>query len=833
MSTNDSNSRPTKRGRYKLYNEDSNAKIPKTTAWRLGLRQMVSNSELTQQCTTEARVDCTIEDPNFNENFCGAGDEEKEDVDFDNQGDGFVNENLANFLKSNSQSVNFNVKYSPNEISFLLLTLSISQNFTLTSTCKLFRLMNVILGTDVFPNTKFEFEKIFNPSIKTDFNYACKSCGNLLGCKDSNVDVANIKCCCGALTSRIGIQSDETFITLNIESQLAHLFDIGAISCEPLEPNTKCNDITGGTLYREIDSKIRTTLNGQGKNIYLSCVFNADGAPMDNSSSITPIFRMINEANFKFRGKNLILAALWYGGSKPRMEVFLKPFVKMMKKYSEEGVTLNIKGEQVTIYLTGTCCCVDSVTRAQIQGVTGVNDHFCCSWCLIKGVATTDKSGRAVVKYAKKVLTNLEPLTYIYYVPNLRTEKNFASAYENLFENEFEKLDGVGIVSPCIDSPEFKMVWGFIPDYVHCVLLGTTRRFIKICSTHEGSKYFFGDSDTIQIIDNYLKNIRPPKIVQKVPLLISMQNLMNSREAENWLLFYSVPILSQILPTAYVQHWKLLVGSMQLLLQDEVSATDVEKAEKMLEIFTADTEKLYGTCEMTYDIHQLTHFGQSVRLWGPLWAHTAYPFEAALKTSKKIIEDTKGVPHQIVQRINLTNCLSFMERFIDVKDEELQTFCHSLLDCRKVTFSKKSGKDQTLLGKNQPSVSRPPNFPRDVNFYEYEKVVSKGVLYSKAAKKKAKFDDSYIVLKNGRFCHIVNIISEGNLEDVYLIVRYLVCIDVENLIGTKKIAAVEDEEKFIKLEKVKGPAVYVKIKNDSGFDNWITVVPRKHFLMNM
>ena len=66
-------------------------------------------------------------------------------------------------------------------------------------------------------------------------------------------------------------------------------------------------------------------------------------------------------------------------------------------------------------------------------------------------------------------------------------------------------------------------------------------------------------------------------------------------EYRAWLLFYSVPVLSGLLPSCYHKHLQYLVCSLHILLGDCITRADLTLAEEMLEVFCKDFEKLYGT----------------------------------------------------------------------------------------------------------------------------------------------------------------------------------------------------------------------------------------------
>lgn len=74
----------------------------------------------------------------------------------------------------------------------------------------------------------------------------------------------------------------------------------------------------------------------------------------------------------------------------------------------------------------------------------------------------------------------------------------------------------------------------------------------------------------------------------------------------------------------------LLVSVIYLLLQEEISHADIDKAEAMLLEFTFRFQFLYGESAMTFNVHLLSHLAKSVHLWGPLWAKSVLRMQMAI-----------------------------------------------------------------------------------------------------------------------------------------------------------------------------------------------------------
>ena len=65
-------------------------------------------------------------------------------------------------------------------------------------------------------------------------------------------------------------------------------------------------------------------------------------------------------------------------------------------------------------------------------------------------------------------------------------------------------------------------------------------------------------------------------------------------ELQNWLLFYSVPILDGILPRPCFIHYCKLIKGVSILLGSHITLELLSIAESSLKDFYKDMEELYG-----------------------------------------------------------------------------------------------------------------------------------------------------------------------------------------------------------------------------------------------
>ena len=131
--------------------------------------------------------------------------------------------------------------------------------------------------------------------------------------------------------------------------------------------------------------------------------------------------------------------------------------------------------------------------------------------------------------------------------------------------------------------------------------------------------------------------IKAPCQISRLTRSLKDKEFWKAREWENWILYYSLPIIMLFLDKKYLLDWLLLVEAIYILFKSKITLAEVEKADELLHMYLASTEKLYSTTAMTFNVHLLLHLARSVYNWGPLTSHSAYGFEDGNRQLLQII----------------------------------------------------------------------------------------------------------------------------------------------------------------------------------------------------
>ncbi|XP_049528985.1 uncharacterized protein LOC125947754 [Dermacentor silvarum] len=527
-------------------------------------------------------------------------------------------------------ALNEKVVVSKGDMLLMILKHALKNNLTLTALTNLIEMINLFFERPVLPQSKYKLGKLFSESgTGLSFNYICENCRKVSSYTESSHFLQCTNCGCAMATS---VNSASFFVLLDVPSQLRKVLKNRTIRdlTRPLSTSSSFSDICDGELYRDFVSA--TADNGHR----ISLTLNTDGTLLFSSSntSIWPIQLLVNEVPAMQRANKLVLAALWFGKNKPDMDLFLDAFLETMDDLSEKGFMLEHEGQAKLFRAYCICCAVDSVARAPMQGVMEFNAYYGCNWCLHEGERVAGATRYPVEKDE----------------PPERTENEILKDAEiAVMQGQSER--GVKTVSPLLNLPQFHIIWGFVPDYMHCVLLGVARQFLEMWLGDTHCDFYIGRQR--ESIDARLAALAPPREVRRSPRPTKERKWWKAKEFENWILFYSLPVLDGILNKSCIRHWACLVEALHILLMRSITSSDLVRAEELLLEFHVVAQVLYGKRCMTFNLHQVTHIAKSVRHWGPLWAHSAFPFEAGNGTLKAVVKAANGIPHQICRMIQV------------------------------------------------------------------------------------------------------------------------------------------------------------------------------------
>ena len=422
-------------------------------------------------------------------------------------------------------------------------------------------------------------------------------------------------------------------------------------------------DIQDVSGFRKIQHEFGTLTSPES----LGMILFTDGVPLwkSSSQSLWPIYLAVANLppNIRMRKDNLLLSAVWVGEGKPKMEQLLRPTFAMLKELERDGVMVNTPFGVKTIRAVLLCAVFDHVAKAPALNMKQFNGYNGCPTCLHPGL------------YSERCMT---------YPPDSYPLRTHASVLRNAQKAEsshsvVKGIYGNSVLSTCLD-----VVDGVPIDYMHCILEGVTKWLLHswLNSRNHREPYYLGRK--LKEIDELLLKQQPPHNFTRAPRSLAKHlNYWKASEFRTWLLYYSLPILSDFLPSLYLQHTALLVTAMHILLKQEISESQVDAAEAMIDTFCKLLPELYGNGSCTANAHCLTHMTKYVRLWGPLWTHSAFGFESMNGHLTGTFHSRTQIHDQLVFSVQVNQALQQLSSYLtDHEDEKTLAFlsfcCNSL-----------------------------------------------------------------------------------------------------------------------------------------------------------
>lgn len=381
---------------------------------------------------------------------------------------------------------------------------------------------------------------------------------------------------------------------------------------------------------------------------------NVDGFPAGNSTKqqVWSDYDMVMELPPKVRKKFMMLTGIWVSRHKPNMNSFQRPYVTELSKLGTEGFRWrHPRTHEVHISkVLSPLFSVDAQAKAPLQNMRQYNGEEGCGLCEEPGLQIKVGKGDARIYPVNR---QVQQRTH---------ERMMAHAAEGTPQVPVHGVKGVSVIALL---PQIDIVKAFPPDYQHCTCLGVVKRLLLFCITacNRNSECYFGGA-RFHIVNGMLTQICPPTTITRAPRSLSMVRDYKAAEYRNWLIYYSIPCLYDVLPQHVIDHWILFVYGIYTLLQEEITLQEIDEAEHVLDLFSLDVPTIYNECELTYNLHQTRHLAEAVRNWGPLHIWSTFPFEDENGMMKQLIHGSNSIAVELANSMDIINGINTLHSFL-------------------------------------------------------------------------------------------------------------------------------------------------------------------------
>lgn len=316
----------------------------------------------------------------------------------------------------------------------------------------------------------------------------------------------------------------------------------------------------------------------------------------------------------------------------PEMKSFFYPLLHELKEiFNEGGITVHRDGRRYSFLPLISQFSLDLPAKAKLLGMVNHNGYFVCSYCLHPGVLIkSSNSNKSFVRYVQREN-----------IPR-RTHNDLLQCYISSKQSY-----GVKHLSCVTAAVNVDLVNSFSIDYLHCVLLGVTRKHLDLfLNSNNNKEHFYITTRKQDAMNKRLISIKPPLEIGRKPRSIFDRASYKGNELRSILLYYIRFCLHGLVPMRYVNHIQLLSSAIYLLLQESISKDDLSLAESRIIEYANQFESLYGKSNITMNLHLLRHIPDAVRHLGPLWSQSTFGFEA---NNGEIVKSTHAKKHFLHQ----------------------------------------------------------------------------------------------------------------------------------------------------------------------------------------
>ena len=376
------------------------------------------------------------------------------------------------------------------------------------------------------------------------------------------------------------------------------------------------------------DALSYTTLNVDSSDLQIQ--INVDGLPISKSStrSFWPILCRLVSPNLG----DTFLVGLYCGLSKPtNVQDFLSHFLADLQNLSDQGIIIH--GKKYNLSIHSIVC--DAPARQYLKCIKSHTAYSACERCTVHGIHYHG---------TRYISTNCE----------LRSDTSFRSL-KHKSHHSFSETTKQPIVSPlCCTSID--MVNDFPLDYMHLVLLGVVRKFLKIWLGIDVGKSLIRKMHRTVIAEmnnrQALFSLSVPTEFQRRPRSFAFAAQFKASEFRTFLCYTSPYILQGILSNDGViyNHFMCLVVAMRILLSPHQSPQCVNFARNCLKMFVEKAIDIYSISVLVYNVHSLLHIADDYVKFGSLDSVSCFPFENFMQKLKGYITRTGKELEQVVKR---------------------------------------------------------------------------------------------------------------------------------------------------------------------------------------
>eukprot|EP00731_Ephydatia_muelleri_P011483 Em0006g377a len=174
----------------------------------------------------------------------------------------------------------------------------------------------------------------------------------------------------------------------------------------------------------------------------------------------------------------------------------------------------------------------------------------------------------------------------------IRCHDSILANAEDALQNNIPVLGMKGVPIFAVHEP-FDLLRGMVIDVLHGVG-GVIKLLLTSWFSKSKKREMYSIHDKLALCDAKLMAIKVPHIIKRPPKSLTIFNKWKAIEYFSWLLYYSVPLLHDVLSDECFNHYCLLVISLHILLSDKITEDMLFLAEESLHKFYVQYPNIYS-----------------------------------------------------------------------------------------------------------------------------------------------------------------------------------------------------------------------------------------------
>ena len=374
--------------------------------------------------------------------------------------------------------------------------------------------------------------------------------------------------------------------------------------------------------------------------------------------------------------ENIILLGIIPGPKEPKKHVnsFLTPLMAELRELWQGVILQSSGGNSVVVRGALLCVACDLPASRKVSGFVGPMAQKGCSKCTL--TFPTHNFGD------KPDFSNFNRNEWLPRNNKDHCEISFAynACKTNSHREKLEQLHGIRYSVLC-ELPYFNASRMTVIDPMHNLLLGSAKYVLKIWQEREIiSKEHFSE------IQCFVDSFTSPADVGRIPLKIASGfSGFTAEQWKNWVIYYSLPALKQILPFRLYNHWHLFVKACYLLCRRTITNEELLEADTLIMEYCQSYVEIYGKECCTPNLHLHGHLASCIRDYGPVYAFWLFSFERLNGVLGSYHSNNQAISVQVMRKF--LNNTHYQSKSLEWP-QEFEDDLHSLLS--KATYCKGS-----------------------------------------------------------------------------------------------------------------------------------------------